>query len=187
MARAYLSSIRGDPIVSQPDIDQFVVSQQSVWINGLWFTSLTLALVVALLAILAKQWLDEHTTRLRAQVASPRRWAWRHVVFSEALAHWGIDNFISSLPFVLHMSLFLFFAGLVLFLHDLHGGIAFFILGLTASVLALYAATTLLPFWYPDCPTVTPFVSQLYRLRCWMWSQMARCAASKPQFFFAKY
>ncbi|EJD46923.1 hypothetical protein AURDEDRAFT_23666, partial [Auricularia subglabra TFB-10046 SS5] len=47
------SSTLGDP-------DEFTITNPSRWINGLWFTSLVLSLAVALLSILAKQWLDEY-------------------------------------------------------------------------------------------------------------------------------
>ncbi|KZV83247.1 hypothetical protein EXIGLDRAFT_625960, partial [Exidia glandulosa HHB12029] len=38
----------------------FTASTPSRWINALWFTSLLLALSVALLCILVKQWLEEY-------------------------------------------------------------------------------------------------------------------------------
>ncbi|EJD41492.1 hypothetical protein AURDEDRAFT_29088, partial [Auricularia subglabra TFB-10046 SS5] len=43
-----------------PAPSAFTSSPASFWINGLWFTSLVMSLTVALLCILAKQWLDEY-------------------------------------------------------------------------------------------------------------------------------
>ncbi|KZV91403.1 hypothetical protein EXIGLDRAFT_571231, partial [Exidia glandulosa HHB12029] len=47
-----LSSLKDPSVIS--------VSDLSRWINGLWFFSLVLALAVALLCILVKQWLQQY-------------------------------------------------------------------------------------------------------------------------------
>ncbi|EJD39837.1 hypothetical protein AURDEDRAFT_19518, partial [Auricularia subglabra TFB-10046 SS5] len=84
----------------------------SRWVNGLWFVSLGLSLSVALLCILAKQWLDEYHACTTAPASSPRHWTRRHLQYKEGLVHWHVPAFISVLPAVLHASLFLFLAGL---------------------------------------------------------------------------
>ncbi|KZV97207.1 hypothetical protein EXIGLDRAFT_584554, partial [Exidia glandulosa HHB12029] len=38
-------------------LDPFIPSRHSLWVNGLWFTSLSIALAVAFLCILLKTWL----------------------------------------------------------------------------------------------------------------------------------
>ncbi|KZV95962.1 hypothetical protein EXIGLDRAFT_589015, partial [Exidia glandulosa HHB12029] len=43
-----------------PPADLAYKSSTSRWINGLWFTSILLSLSVALLSILAKQWITEY-------------------------------------------------------------------------------------------------------------------------------
>jgi hypothetical protein len=40
----------------------FTVALSDVWVNGLWFTSLMLSLMTALLAVLAKQWLRQYSS-----------------------------------------------------------------------------------------------------------------------------
>ncbi|EJD50460.1 hypothetical protein AURDEDRAFT_21558, partial [Auricularia subglabra TFB-10046 SS5] len=59
----YLSLTRNttSPIDLEPPGDNFKASGSSRWINGLWFSSLVLSLAVALLSILAKQWLEEYS------------------------------------------------------------------------------------------------------------------------------
>ncbi|KZV87779.1 hypothetical protein EXIGLDRAFT_620265, partial [Exidia glandulosa HHB12029] len=88
----------------------------SRWINGLWFTSILLALAVALLSILVKQWITEYRARNNASAKSPRDWARRREVYSQALNAWPVAEVVSFLPVLLHLSLFLFFAGTVAFL-----------------------------------------------------------------------
>ncbi|KAH7092733.1 hypothetical protein BKA62DRAFT_596971, partial [Auriculariales sp. MPI-PUGE-AT-0066] len=48
---------------SLPDFNHVQVASRSRWINGIWFASLALALIDALLAILVKQWLVEYGSR----------------------------------------------------------------------------------------------------------------------------
>ncbi|KAH7062998.1 hypothetical protein BKA62DRAFT_779742 [Auriculariales sp. MPI-PUGE-AT-0066] len=92
---------------------------RSRWINGLWFASLTFALIDALLAILVKQWLVEYASRMRQPAADAKRWAWRHFAYREGLSKWHVGVVISSLAVLLHVALFLFLFGLLAFLFDL--------------------------------------------------------------------
>ncbi|KAJ7870805.1 hypothetical protein B0H14DRAFT_2302663, partial [Mycena olivaceomarginata] len=148
------------PVLQLPQ--DFIPDSGARWINALWFTSLALALCVSLLAILAKQWLTEYDSRMLAPVASQRRWVWRHLVYNSGLDTWKLPAFISTLPLILHVSLFLFLAGLVVFLWGLDKVIANIILWLTSLVLVFYVVTFMLPLWKGDCPTATPLLRQLY-------------------------
>jgi len=68
-----------------PNLHSFTVTTNALWINGLWFASLTLSLAVSLLAILAKQWLNEFKSRMRAPYSSPKMWAMRHSAYRGGL------------------------------------------------------------------------------------------------------
>ncbi|KAH7097485.1 hypothetical protein BKA62DRAFT_623785 [Auriculariales sp. MPI-PUGE-AT-0066] len=54
---------------SLPDLNKVKSTTRAGWVNGLWFTSLILALIDALLAILVKQWLVEYESRMRQPAA----------------------------------------------------------------------------------------------------------------------
>ncbi|KAH7087936.1 hypothetical protein BKA62DRAFT_598197, partial [Auriculariales sp. MPI-PUGE-AT-0066] len=56
-----------------PSLDSVELTARAMWINGLWFASLTLALVDALLAILGKQWLVEYASKQRQPAASAQK------------------------------------------------------------------------------------------------------------------
>src|SRR5262245_41411926 len=74
-------------------------------VNQLWYASLMLSLVTALLAILAKQWLIAF--RLPSTARSPKLWAaWRQFRAAGFRA-WNVPFIISILPFLLHLSLLL--------------------------------------------------------------------------------
>ncbi|KAK0429898.1 hypothetical protein EV421DRAFT_1684037, partial [Armillaria borealis] len=82
-------------------------------INGLWFTSLSMSLTVAFIAIIADQWYASYLSpisgnpKVRARV--------RHFRYN-GLIHSNIRAIIDFLPTTLRTSLFLFFIGLVLYL-----------------------------------------------------------------------
>ncbi|KZW02295.1 hypothetical protein EXIGLDRAFT_602006, partial [Exidia glandulosa HHB12029] len=92
--------------------------------NGLWFTSLLLSLGVALLCILIKQWIGEYTARNGASATDPRHWALRRQLYYNAMTAWPVSELVSVLPALLHLSLFLFSAGIVGFLWDLDRALA---------------------------------------------------------------
>lgn len=122
------------------------------WINALWVLSLILSLGVALLAILAKQWLVQYDARITSSGGSPRDWALRHAFYVEGFETWRIGTIIEMLPLLLHLALVLFLAGLVLFFWTLDAGVAGLVLLLTAALLAFYLSTISLSLWFPACP-----------------------------------
>lgn len=147
-----------------PPPDLSFASSLTRWVNGLWFTSILLSLAVALLSILVKQWITEYRARNNASAKSPRDWARRHQLYSRALHAWPVAEVVSFLPVLLHLSLFLFFAGVVAFLWGLDQAIGIWIIVLGASLATFYAACTLAPLWIPECPTSTPLVTQLRKI-----------------------
>ncbi|KAH7098149.1 hypothetical protein BKA62DRAFT_606788, partial [Auriculariales sp. MPI-PUGE-AT-0066] len=127
-------------------------------INGLWFSSLTLALIVSLLAILVKQWLVEYRSKMRQPASDARRWAWRHFVFRQGLSTWGVGVFISSLAVVLHVALYLFLFGLLVFLFHLDPALCVVAASFTVAAGLFYIVATVAPLWYGDCPSTTPLL-----------------------------
>lgn len=124
------------------------------WINGLWFTSLALALSAALVALLVRQWVQAYeapslhgTAKARAEVRGFRYYG---------IEKWHVPLIVGLLPTLLHLSLFLFFAGLVVFLFTLNHIIACVITGIVSTVLIAYVITNLLPAWDASCPYKTP-------------------------------
>ncbi|KZW00453.1 hypothetical protein EXIGLDRAFT_604408 [Exidia glandulosa HHB12029] len=148
-------------ITLPPPPDLSFASPVARWVNGLWFTSILLSLAVALLSILVKQWITEYRSRNNASAKSPRDWARRHQLYSQALRAWPVAEVVSFLPVLLHLSLFLFFAGVVAFLWSLDQAIGIWIIVLGFSLVIFYVACTLIPLWIPECPTSTPLVTQL--------------------------
>ncbi|PBK88552.1 hypothetical protein ARMGADRAFT_937155, partial [Armillaria gallica] len=97
--------------------DFFSVSRSDEWVNSLWFVSLTLSLITALVAVLVKQWLHQYVTIVSDSSARERARI-RHLRYA-GLQTWQVPMIIGLLPILLHASLALFFAGLAIFLFSL--------------------------------------------------------------------
>jgi len=127
-------------------------------INALWFISLTLSLLVSMLAILSKQWIGMFSSRMRMPVRDLRRWSHRHRAYRNGVDRWHLDEFISSLSVLLHLALFLFLFGLIIRTYELDLVIFVSVTSLSALTLLFYALTTLAPLFDGTCPTATPLL-----------------------------
>ncbi|KAJ7461120.1 hypothetical protein FB451DRAFT_1269013 [Mycena latifolia] len=141
----------------------FRPTTESLICNALWFISLSLSLMCALLATLVEQWAREflHKTERRP---SPVR---RARVFS--FLYFGLKRFrmhavVDAIPFLLHASLLLFFAGLLTFLIPVNALIMRIVAVVLLVFLALYSALTILPIVSLDCPYRTPLSTPLWAL-----------------------
>jgi len=140
------------------DLHSAQVSTSNRAINGLWFISLTLALIVSMFAILAKQWIVMFSTRMRAPVSHMRRWAQRHRAFRDGIDQWKLNAFISSLSVAIHVAVFIFLVGLVVRLYELDIILFAIVLSLTTLTLTFYIASTIAPLFHGTCPTLTPLL-----------------------------
>ncbi|KAJ7722101.1 hypothetical protein B0H14DRAFT_2545073 [Mycena olivaceomarginata] len=150
----------GTSFESIPHTDiSFTVALSDVWVNGLWFTSLMLSLTTALLAVLAKQWLRQYSSFIAGSAcerAMIRQF--RYTSFDK----WGVQSIIGLLPAILHLSLFLFMAGLVVFLYALNQVMATIMACIAGCLLGIYIVTNVLPILAIGCPYRTPLTSLLY-------------------------
>ncbi|KZV83579.1 hypothetical protein EXIGLDRAFT_655909, partial [Exidia glandulosa HHB12029] len=149
-----------DTLPAPPSLDAAPTSTV-VWVNALWFTSLLLSLAVAFLCILAKQWIGEYIVRTTALSNNALDWSRRRTFYFRGLNAWGLPAFLSFLPVLLHISLFLFIAGLCLSMWAVSRTIALCLISVGGCLAVFYIITTLVPFWRPDCPTVLPLIGQL--------------------------
>ncbi|KIY66509.1 hypothetical protein CYLTODRAFT_339458, partial [Cylindrobasidium torrendii FP15055 ss-10] len=92
------------------------VARSDVWVNALWFTSLTLSLSSALFAVLSKQWIRQYSSFISG---SARERAFIRQFRYDGMEKWAVRTIIGLLPTVLHLALGLFLLGLVIFLAPL--------------------------------------------------------------------
>ncbi|KAF9027428.1 hypothetical protein BDZ89DRAFT_1160808 [Hymenopellis radicata] len=150
--------------VTTPSInpaEKFEPDVIDIWINGLWVVSLTTSLVVALAAVLVKQWLHRYMTfpsgtpRLRSHIRQFR---------FMGLEKWRVLIIIGMLPIIMHISLMLFFAGLTLFFIPLRVSLAWAVGSITVLVCVLYLVSNVIPIIFPQCPYQTPLTDFIHHL-----------------------
>jgi hypothetical protein len=141
----------------------FSPPNSAVWVNTLWFLSLVTGISCALLATLLQQW-SRRYLRVTQPRYSPHKRARIRAFFAE-----GVEKFVflwvaESLPTLLHVSLFLFFAGLAVFLCTVNFTIFKLSLAWIGFCTALYGAITLAPIFYHDSPYYTPFTILFWQI-----------------------
>ncbi|KAF8260894.1 hypothetical protein EI94DRAFT_865695 [Lactarius quietus] len=157
----YLSNIyrtMADPNISSSlpsSPPPFSPPNYAIWVNGLWFLSLVISITCALLATLLQQWARRYLKVTQPRY-SPHRRARIRAFFAE-----GVDKFllpwaVEALPTMLHISLFLFFAGLAVFLWNINLTIFKLVLSWVGACTALYGCITLVPLFRHDSPYHTP-------------------------------
>ncbi|GJJ12934.1 hypothetical protein Clacol_007181 [Clathrus columnatus] len=127
-------------------------------VNGLWFTSLTLALATALLAVLTKQWLYQYSS---LTFGTPRERCRLRQFRYQGLEIWKVAIIIELLPVLMHIALALFLAGLVIFLIPLNLEIAWTVGVITGIAYISYVLSVFLPIWDPQCPYTIPLTIYL--------------------------
>ncbi|KAH9034786.1 hypothetical protein EDB84DRAFT_52719 [Lactarius hengduanensis] len=159
---ANTSNLNGTPLASvtaQP----FKPTASAVRVNVLWFLSLVLSLTCALSATLMQQWARRYLQLAQHRGAPHKRARMRAYIF------YGIKGFkmtraIEAMPALLHLSVFLFFAGLVDFLIPINTTVAYFTLGWIALFAVVYGILTILPNLRFNCPYRTPLSGITWRL-----------------------
>jgi hypothetical protein len=83
---------------------------------------------------------------------------------------------------LIHTSVFLFLAGLIVFLFNLSNKLGNILLCLTIAALFVYTLLTILPVLYPDCPFKTPLTSILSSIKYAIADRRARrCGGDEAQ------
>jgi hypothetical protein len=132
-------------------------------VNILWVLSLCLSIACALSATLVQQWARRYLLTTQLPSSPQRRARVRAYLFQGAL-RFRLGTVANAVPLVLHVSVVLFFAGLVEFLFHVNPVLAYVVLGCIVVGNKVYFLFTVLPLFYRDCPFVTPLSGPLWRL-----------------------
>ena len=128
-----------------------------MWVNALWFLSLVISLTCALLATLLQQWARRYVKITQSHdTQAPHKRARIRAFFAEGVEKCLLPWAVEILPTLLHISLFLFFAGLVVFLCSVNLTIFKLVLSWVGLCTALYGCITCMPIFRHDSPYYTP-------------------------------
>ncbi|KAI0314638.1 hypothetical protein OF83DRAFT_423310 [Amylostereum chailletii] len=145
----------------------------SLWINILWFLSLLLSIVCAISATLVQQWFRKYiqrwsSERIQSKIKKrkdlPNRKRFRaqaHASFTAGIDRFGLVVFVNSVSYMLHLALFFFAIGLVIFASTIHNVLASITLSVTVLMITAYGVFTLLPYLFVPCPYRTPLFELL--------------------------
>jgi Family of unknown function (DUF6535) len=154
------ASILATPIQPPP----FTPPKYAIWVNSLWFLSLVIGLTCALLATLLQQWARRHLTITQLPRYSPHKRARIRAFFSDGVDQLYLPLAVEALPTLIHLSLFLFFSGLLVYLfninHTVFNVVGWWV-GLSAGV---YACVTFMPIFRNDSPYYAPLSSPVWYL-----------------------
>ena len=127
-----------------------------IWVNAIWLLSFVLSVMSALFATMTQQWARRYL-QLPQIPNSPREQARvRSFLFFGAQSY-GMINAVEIPPTLLHVSVFLFFSGLVIFFFTVYKTIAI-VLSIALGIFGLvYLMLTILPCIDHRCPYRTPF------------------------------
>jgi hypothetical protein len=75
-----------------------------------------------------------------------------------------LPSTVESLPALIHLSLFLFFAGLAIFLFNINHGVYISVIWWIGGFTALYGWMTMMPIFWHDSPYYAPLSSTAWIL-----------------------
>ena len=134
----------------------FSPPRHAVWVNLLWFLSLVMGLSCALLATSSHQWARRYIRFTQPARCSPEKRARMRAFFANGVDKMHIPWAVEALPTLLHLSLFFFFSGLVIYLFNVDQEVFTYValwIGLFSMV---YGLITLLPLIRQDSPYYSP-------------------------------
>jgi hypothetical protein len=125
-----------------------------LFVNALWFLSLVIAIMSALYVMLVQQWIRRYTQTL-AELTDTANQRVRSCLFIGSQKY-KLSHAIGLIPLPLHISVFLFLSGLIIFLFTISTTIAIVLTVAVALIGVSYAILTLLPMYDEVCPYFTP-------------------------------
>jgi Family of unknown function (DUF6535) len=134
----------------------------AIWVNSFWFLSLAISLTCALLATLLQQWARRYVTVTQPPRYSPHKRARIRAFFADGIEKLHLPWAVEALPTLLHVSLFLFFSGLLIFLLNVNYTVFSFVAWWVALSAGAYGCITLMPIFRHDSPYYAPLSSSAW-------------------------
>ncbi|KZV62199.1 hypothetical protein PENSPDRAFT_591754, partial [Peniophora sp. CONT] len=141
------------------DASAFKAPPTAIVVNVLWFSSLLIALVCALLSTLIQEWSRDYVrdiNRRRTLDESVRNRAFNHIYVRMGVERYGMDSIVYSVTALVHLAVFLFVIGLAVFLFPFDKVVAGATIGVLGCFLLLYFVASALPLVDSSSPYRTP-------------------------------
>ena len=143
---------------------QYSPSLSIIMVNSLWLLSLLLSIASALVATLVQQWARRYI-QLPQIPSVPRDRARVRSYLFLGIQIYHMSRAVEAAPALLHLSVFLFFAGLVIFFFTIFKAVAIVVSICVGFIGFVYIILTILPCLDHRCPYRTPMSS--FWWYCW--------------------
>jgi hypothetical protein len=136
-------------------------SASMIWANAMWLISLLLSLASALIATMLQQWARRYVETPHIP-SDPNHRARARFFLSLGTETYKIRLAVQVLPTLVHLSVFLFFGGLMILYHTIHKKVAIGVDVVVGLFGLVYIALTILPCLDVACPYRTPMSHMLW-------------------------
>ncbi len=160
-----LAALSNGTVLSTPSPSpQFRPTSSSIRVNALWFLSLCLSLTCGLMATLMQQWSRNYLQMAQGHHSDPAAQARLRAFAFDGVSKFHMSHAMGFVPLLLHISVFLFFLGMVDFMFPIDNTVAFVVLGFVISVTCTYLLLTIFPLSCLNFPYSTPISPLIWRL-----------------------
>ncbi|KAG9081444.1 hypothetical protein FRC06_005556 [Ceratobasidium sp. 370] len=163
------------PTQGESNSATFSPSRSAVVVNVLWVLSLGLSLHVSLVAMLGRDWSYMYMSGRSGGVydrARRRQEKW------DGMQRWKMRDVLAALPLVMHMAIFLFAAGLCVYLWDVNTSVAVPFTFTTASTACFYSYGLIMPLLDESSPYAIPgfvnYIKQYLGALSYIYSQLLK-------------
>jgi hypothetical protein len=109
-----------------------------------------------MLATLLQQWSRRYLTITQPERCEPHERARAHAFFAIGVKRFRVHWVVDALPAMVHLSLFIFFAGLLVYLFNIHHTVFKVVVCWVALLTTVYGFITFMPVFWQDSPYYSP-------------------------------
>jgi Family of unknown function (DUF6535) len=149
------ASLPSTPVEPPP----FSAPKYIIWVNALWSLSLCISLTCAMVATLLQHWARLYLRNTRLSRHGPHERARIRAFLADGVRNWRLSWVAEMLPLMIHFSLFLFFAGLAIYLFNANHSVFVPVVCWVGFSLVTYLVISFMPIWRMDSPFYTPITS----------------------------
>ena len=153
------NNANANPPANQP----FSPNASSICVNVMWLLSLVLSISSALYATLVQQWTRKFKEKPQVPSMASHR-ARVHSFLYLGTEKYKLNRAADMAPTLLHLSVFLFFSGLVVFFFSINKIVAIAVSISVGLFAVAYFTLTILPCIDPGCPYRTPMSKILWSM-----------------------
>jgi Family of unknown function (DUF6535) len=121
-----------------------------------------MSLTCALLATMLQQWSRRYVTITQPPLYSPHERAPIRAFFAYGVEKFHLPSSVEVLPTLLHLSIFLFFSGLAIYLFNINHTVFSVVVWWVGFAGAIYGCTTAMPIFRYDSPYYAPLSSSAW-------------------------